>query len=68
MLFLIVLTVVAVAVAVGALQNGHPVIGGVIGFARFVRRWSYRQAVRLSQRAPADPGRLRESHPPAKCR
>jgi uncharacterized integral membrane protein len=70
MLFLIVLTVVAVTVAVGALQNGHAVtisflfwqfeaplaliilgatvaglvIGGVIGFARFVRRWSHRQA------------------------
>ena len=68
--FLIVLTVVAVAVAVGALQNGHAVtvaflfwqfeaplaliilgatvaglvIGGVIGFARFVRRWSHQQA------------------------
>ena len=63
---LIVLTIVAVTVAVVALQNGHPVtvsflfwqlhaplalvilgatvaglvIGGVIGFARAVRRWS----------------------------
>ena len=67
--FLIVLTVVAVTVAVVALQNGHAVtvsfllwqfeaplalvilaatvaglvIGGVIGFARAVRRWSGRQ-------------------------
>jgi uncharacterized integral membrane protein len=67
--FLIVLTVVAVTVAVVALQNGHAVtvsflfwqfeaplalvilgatvaglvIGGVIGFARAVRRWSHRQ-------------------------
>ena len=70
MLHLIVLTIVAVTVAVVALQNGHPVtvsflfwqfdaplalvilgatvaglvIGGVIGFARAVRRWSHRQA------------------------
>jgi uncharacterized integral membrane protein len=68
--FLIVLTVVAVTVAVVALQNGHAVtvsflvwqfetslalvilgataaglvIGGVIGFARAMRRWSHRQA------------------------
>ena len=68
--FLIFLTVVAVIVAVGALQNGHLVtvsflfwqfeaplalvilaatlaglmIGGVIGFARVLRRWSHRQA------------------------
>jgi uncharacterized integral membrane protein len=84
MLFLIVLTVVAVAVAVGALQNGHAVIvsflfwqfqaplalvilgatvaglviGGVIGFARFVRRWSYRQAgptIGSGDSSPADP-------------
>jgi uncharacterized integral membrane protein len=68
--FMIFLTVVAVIVAVGALQNGHVVtvsflfwqfeaplalvilgatvaglvIGGMIGFARAVRRWSRRQA------------------------
>jgi uncharacterized integral membrane protein len=68
--FLIVLTIVAVTVAVGAVQNGHAttvsflfwqfeaplalvilaaavaglVIGGVIGFARVLRRWSHRQA------------------------
>jgi uncharacterized integral membrane protein len=68
--FLIVVTIVAVIVAIVALQNGHAVtvsflfwqfeaplalvilgatvaglaIGGVIGFARAVRRWSHRQA------------------------
>jgi uncharacterized integral membrane protein len=67
MLFLIVLTVVAVTVAVVALQNGHAVsvsflfwqfeasvaliilsatagglvVGGLIGFASAVRRWSH---------------------------
>jgi hypothetical protein len=67
MLFLIVLTVIAVTVAVVALQNGHAVtlsflfwqfeapvtliifaatasglvIGGLIRFARAVRRWSH---------------------------
>ena len=71
MAFLIALTVLAVAVAVGALQNGHAVtvsfllwqfeaplaliilgatvaglvIGGLIGFARFVRRQSRARSV-----------------------
>jgi uncharacterized integral membrane protein len=72
MLFLIFLTVVAMIVAVGALQNGHAVtvsflfwqfeaplalvilgatvaglvIGGMMGFARALRRWSRRRQAR----------------------
>ena len=94
--FLIVLTVVAVAVAVGALQNGHPVtvsflfwqfqaplalvilgaavaglaIGGMIGFARALRRWSHRDAapaVGSAERYPDLP-RPAADHPVSKAR
>ena len=83
MLFLIVLAVVAVTVAIVALQNGEAVtlsflfwqvqaplalvilaataaglvIGGLIGFARTVRRWTHRQAepeTEPGERSPLD--------------
>jgi uncharacterized integral membrane protein len=88
--FLIVLTVVAVAVAVGALQNGHPVtvsflfwqfqaplalvilgaavaglaIGGMIGFARALRRWTHREAGPTAKL----PEGLEADHPVSKAR
>jgi uncharacterized integral membrane protein len=82
--FLIALIVVAVTVAVVALQNGHAVtvsflfwrfeaplalvilgatvaglaIGGVVGFARALRRWSHRRAgPRAGEGSHADPPR-----------
>jgi uncharacterized integral membrane protein len=90
MAFLIVLTVVAVAVAVGALQNGHPVtvsflfwqfqaplalvilgaavaglaIGGMIGFARALRRWTHREAGPTAKL----PEGLAADHPVSKAR